>query len=336
MLPLNKIKMTQMTDIFEKFNSLNILIIGDVMMDSYVWGKVDRISPEAPVPVVRVTKTENRLGGASNVALNVQSLGAKPIICAIIGDDKEGLDFLALLDKENLSREGILSVEGRPTTVKTRIIAQNQQIVRVDAETDGNISSLTSSQVKDKISRIISDHKIGAIIFEDYDKGLITEELILWTVNLANQKGIITIVDPKKRNFHFYKNVTLFKPNLNELKEGLKINIDPRETLQVESAVKGLKKQIGAKIIMLTLSENGVFISSDKGQKLIPAHIRDIADVSGAGDTVIATAALCLAAGLDEFQTAAVANLAGGLVCEHVGVVPIKKTQLLAEAKLLS
>ncbi len=336
MLPLNKIKMTQMTDIFEKFNSLNILIIGDVMMDSYVWGKVDRISPEAPVPVVRVTKTENRLGGASNVALNVQSLGAKPIICAIIGDDKEGLDFLALLDKENLSREGILSIEGRPTTVKTRIIAQNQQIVRVDAETDGNISSLISSQVKDKISRIISDHKIGAIIFEDYDKGLITEELILWTVNLANQKGIITIVDPKKRNFHFYKNVTLFKPNLNELKEGLKINIDPRETLQVESAVKGLKKQIGAKIIMLTLSENGVFISSDKGQKLIPAHIRDIADVSGAGDTVIATAALCLAAGLDEFQTAAVANLAGGLVCEHVGVVPIKKAQLLAEAKLLS
>lgn len=336
MLPLNKIKMTQMTDIFEKFNSLNILIIGDVMMDSYVWGKVDRISPEAPVPVVRVTKTENRLGGASNVALNVQSLGAKPIICAIIGDDKEGLDFLALLDKENLSREGILTVEGRPTTVKTRIIAQNQQIVRVDAETDGNISSLTSSQVQDKISRIISDHKIGAIIFEDYDKGLITEELILWTVNLANQKGIITIVDPKKRNFHFYKNVTLFKPNLNELKEGLKINIDPRETLQVESAVKGLKKQIGAKIIMLTLSENGVFISSDKGQKLIPAHIRDIADVSGAGDTVIATAALCLAAGLDEFQTAAVANLAGGLVCEHVGVVPIKKAQLLAEAKLLS
>lgn len=328
--------MTQMTDIFEKFNSLNILIIGDVMMDSYVWGKVDRISPEAPVPVVRVTKTESRLGGASNVALNVQSLGAKPIICAIIGDDKEGLDFLALLDKENLSREGILSVEGRPTTVKTRIIAQNQQIVRVDAETDGNISSLISSQVKDKISRIISDHKIGAIIFEDYDKGLITEELILWTVNLANQKGIITIVDPKKRNFHFYKNVTLFKPNLNELKEGLKINIDPRETLQVESAVKGLKKQIGAKIIMLTLSENGVFISSDKGQKLIPAHIRDIADVSGAGDTVIATAALCLAAGLDEFQTAAVANLAGGLVCEHVGVVPIKKAQLLAEAKLLS
>lgn len=328
--------MTQMTDIFEKFNSLNILIIGDVMMDSYVWGKVDRISPEAPVPVVRVTKTENRLGGASNVALNVQSLGAKPIICAIIGDDKEGLDFLALLDKENLSREGILSVEGRPTTVKTRIIAQNQQIVRVDAETDGNISSLTSSQVKDKISRIISDHKIDAIIFEDYDKGLITEELILWTVNLANQKGIITIVDPKKRNFHFYKNVTLFKPNLNELKEGLKINIDPRETLQVESAVKGLKKQIGAEIIMLTLSENGVFISSDKGQKLIPAHIRDIADVSGAGDTVIATAALCLAAGLDEFQTAAVANLAGGLVCEHVGVVPIKKAQLLAEAKLLS
>lgn len=322
-----------MTDIFEKFNSLNILIIGDVMMDSYVWGKVDRISPEAPVPVVRVTKTENRLGGAANVALNVQSLGANPIICAIIGDDKEGLDLLGLLDRENLSREGILAVKGRPTTVKTRIIAHNQQIVRVDAETDRNISAATTRLLQERIVQIISEHNIGAIIFEDYDKGLISEELIRSTVSLANQKGIITVVDPKKRNFHFYKHVTLFKPNLKELREGLKTTIDPGNNLQVETAVSGLRKQMNAKIIMLTLSENGVFISSENGQQLIPAHIRDIADVSGAGDTVIAIAALCLAAGLNEFQTAAIANLAGGLVCEHVGVVPIGKAQLLEETK---
>ena len=305
------------------------------MMDSYVWGKVERISPEAPVPVVRVTKTENRLGGAANVALNVQSLGANPIICTIIGDDQEGLNLLDLLDRQNLSREGVLAVKGRPTTVKTRIIAHNQQIVRVDAETEGNISDVTTSLLQEKIRQVISDYNIGAIIFEDYDKGLITEELILSTVSLANQKGIITVVDPKKRNFHFYRDVTLFKPNLKELREGLKTNIDPRNILQVETAVKGLKKQINAKIVMLTLSENGVFISSDNGQKLIPAHIRDIADVSGAGDTVIATAALCLAAGLDEFQTAAVANLAGGLVCEHAGVVPIRKERLLEETKAL-
>ena len=324
-----------MTNVFEKFNSLNVLIIGDVMMDTYLWGKVERISPEAPVPVVSVTKKENRLGGAANVALNVQALGANPIICAVIGNDADGLIFLSLLEKQKLSKQGILEVKDRPTTVKTRVIAHNQQIVRVDAETDRNISAETTQLLLDKIRQIIFDQSIAAIIFEDYDKGLITEELIRVTVSLANEKNIITVVDPKNRNFHFYRDVTLFKPNLKELKEGLKIDIDPGNRSEIEKAVNELQKQLGVKMLMLTLSENGVFISSENGQKLIPAHVRDIADVSGAGDTVIATVALCLAAGLDEFQTAAVANLAGGLVCEHVGVVPIRKEQLLEETKVL-
>ena len=324
-----------MTDLFEKFNSLNVLIIGDVMMDSYIWGKVDRISPEAPVPVVRITKKENRLGGAANVALNVQSLGANPLICAVIGDDAEGDEFLGLLKMQNLSDLGILRIKGRATTVKTRIIAHNQQIVRVDAETDRNISASNTLLVLEKIRQIIAEKKIDTIIFEDYDKGLITGELISNTVSMANQKGIITVVDPKKRNFHEYRGVNLFKPNLKELKEGLKTDIDPANMDQVGMAVNKLKKQLDAKALMLTLSERGVYISSEKGQRLIPAHKRDIADVSGAGDTVIATAALCLAAGLDEFQTAEIANLAGGLVCEHIGVVPIDKARLLEESKKL-
>ncbi|WP_276346348.1 bifunctional ADP-heptose synthase [Daejeonella sp. JGW-45] len=324
-----------MTGIFNKFNSLNILIIGDVMIDSYVWGKIDRVSPEAPVPVVQVTKKENRLGGAANVALNVQSLGANPIICAIIGNDAEGGDLLSLLERAQLSSEGIISTEGRLTTVKTRIIAHNHHVVRVDAETDTNISEDLSRLVQAKIAGIITEKNIDAIIFEDYDKGLISEELITFTVTLANQKGIVTAVDPKKRNFHFYKDVSLFKPNLKELKEGLKTNIDPVSMTQIEAAVDEIKAKLNAKNVMLTLSEHGVFISTGKGQKLIPAHVRSIADVSGAGDTVIATAALCLASGLDEFRTAAVANLAGGLVCEHVGVVPIDKEQLLKETALL-
>ncbi|MHB1179209.1 MAG: bifunctional heptose 7-phosphate kinase/heptose 1-phosphate adenyltransferase [Daejeonella sp.] len=324
-----------MTDIFEKFNSLNILIIGDVMMDSYVWGKVDRVSPEAPVPVVRVTKSENRLGGAANVALNVQSLGAKPVICAVVGDDNAGQDLLKLLEKSDLSNEGILIIPGRQTTVKTRIMAHNQQIVRVDIETDTDISGEASYSMQETIARIISEQDIHAIIFEDYDKGLISEELIFFVVNLANQKNIITVVDPKKRNFHFYKDVSLFKPNLKELREGLKIEIDPYSLTTIENAIDTLKQRLSAKHIMLTLSEHGIFIRSEKDQKLIPAHIRNIADVSGAGDTVIATAALCLATGLDIFQTAAIANLAGGLVCEHVGVVPIDKGKLLKEALLV-
>lgn len=321
-----------MNNIFEKFNSLNVLIIGDVMIDSYIWGKVDRISPEAPVPIVRVTKKEDRLGGAANVALNIQSLGAKPIICAVIGDDFDGENFISLLKKQGLSDEGVIKIKDRPTTVKTRIIAHNQQIVRVDAETEDNLIDSDTISVFERIKQIVSGHKIDAIIFEDYDKGLITEKLILQTVELAQSQGIITVVDPKKRNFEAYKGVNLFKPNLKELKEGLKIDLDPKNIQQVEEAVESLKRLLGAKSVMLTLSENGVYINSENGNGHIKAHKRDIADVSGAGDTVIATAALCLAAGLNELKTAAIANLAGGLVCEHVGVVPIDKERLMREA----
>jgi len=320
-----------MNNIFEKFNSLNVLIIGDVMIDSYIWGKVDRISPEAPVPIVRVTKKENRLGGAANVALNIQSLGAKPLICAVIGDDFDGENLLSLLKNQGLSEEGILTIKERPTTVKTRIIAHNQHIVRVDAETESNLTDSDTILVFEKIKQIIASYKINAIIFEDYDKGLITETLISQTVKLAQSQGIITVVDPKKRNFNAYKGVNLFKPNLKELNEGLKINLDPKDIKQVEQAVESLKKLLGAKSVMLTLSENGVYISSESGNQHIKAHKRDIADVSGAGDTVIATAALCLAAGLNELKMAEIANLAGGLVCEHVGVVPIDKARLLRE-----
>lgn len=320
---------------FEKFNSLNVLIIGDVMMDAYLWGKVERISPEAPVPVVSVRKKENRLGGAANVALNIQALGATPYLCAVIGNDMEGDEFCRLLEEHNMPQDAILRVEDRPTTVKTRVIGHNQQIVRVDAEDDRLISAETSLLLIDKIKDLLSDKKIDIIIFEDYDKGVISEDLIYQVVLLAEQKGIPTIVDPKKRNFMNYQNVTLFKPNLKELKEGLKMDIDPRNTHEIEEAVDVLQRHLNARQIMVTLSERGVYISSADTSKLIPAHVRDIADVSGAGDTVIATVAVCMASGMDMFTTAAIANLAGGLVCEHVGVVPINKEHLLAEAQKL-
>jgi len=324
-----------MTDIFEKFNSLNIMIIGDVMMDSYIWGKVERVSPEAPVPVVKVSDKENRLGGAANVALNVQSLGGKPFICAIIGDDKDGEEFLSLLRNQNLSEEGILKIKNRPTTVKTRIIAHNQQIVRVDEETDENISESETDLIIGLIKKTLAKQKIDAIIFQDYDKGLITENLISQIVRLVDAAGIITVADPKKRNFNSYKGVHLFKPNLKELQDGLKTTIDPLNKWQVENAIAQLKTHLEVRAVMLTLSEHGVFIRSDLGQRHIPAHKRDIADVSGAGDTVIATAALCLTTGLNEFKASEIANLAGGLVCEHVGVVPINKVRLLEESRKL-
>jgi rfaE bifunctional protein kinase chain/domain len=325
-----------MHKLFEQFNNLNILIIGDVMMDSYLWGNVERISPEAPVPIISVRKKENRLGGAANVALNVQALGATPHICAVVGNDTEGNDFIDILEKQQLSTQGIIQLANRPTTVKTRVIGHHQQMIRIDAEVDDELTEDDSKALFSKIIQVIEAQKIDAIVFEDYDKGVISEYLIEKVVKLAKEKKIITVVDPKKRNFLFYKGVTLFKPNLKELQEGLKVDVDADNIEVLDLAVKKLQKKIRADIVMVTLSEKGVYICSKKDRKIIPAHIRNIADVSGAGDTVIATVVVCMAAGLDEFNAAAIANLAGGLVCESVGVVSVNRDELLEEVRLLN
>ncbi|MXV15543.1 bifunctional heptose 7-phosphate kinase/heptose 1-phosphate adenyltransferase [Hufsiella ginkgonis] len=321
-----------MKKLFRQFNDLTILVVGDVMLDTYLWGNVDRISPEAPVPVVSVKKKESRLGGAANVVLNVMALGATPLVCTAIGDDTAGDEILDIIRGKQLSDEGIIQVTGRPTTVKTRVIAQGQQIVRIDSETEKQLQEADSRALTNKIIALLDKRRVDAIIFEDYDKGVISPEMIHEIVTLGNQRNIITVVDPKKRNFLDYHNVTLFKPNLKELREGLKMEIVPGDHQQLEAAVTKLQKTLNASLVMVTLSEAGVYMSSKTDKRLLPAHVRDISDVSGAGDTVIATATCCLAAGADEFTAAAIANLAGGLVCEHTGVVPIDKEHLQAEA----
>lgn len=302
------------------------------MIDSYMWGKVNRISPEAPVPIIMSTKQENRLGGAANVALNVQALGANPILCSVIGKDSKSKTFYSLLKKRNLTDEGILEDENRKTTVKTRIIADNQHLLRVDEEIDEELNPEMETIFIKKVQTIISDKKVDAIIFEDYDKGSITPEVIKSIVDLANKCNIPTLVDPKKRNFMEYKNVTLFKPNFKELVEGSKIDIKKGDFDGIFKASQKLHSEISSKYLLITLSELGVFISYNSSYKTIPAEIRDIADVSGAGDTLISTASLCLAAGLEPELIAGISNLAGGLVCEKVGVVPINKKQLLEES----
>lgn len=322
-------KYQSLEEIFNAFNTLTIMVIGDVMLDSYIWGSVERVSPEAPVPIVRVKNRDFRLGGAANVALNVQALGAKPILCALIGEDDAGMKLLSCLDQQNMSREGIVVSKKRPTTIKTRVIASHQHVVRVDEESDQPLQSEEETQLWKQIEEIIP--QCDAIIFEDYDKGVISASLIEKTVALANKKGIPTIVDPKKRNFLAYNNVTLFKPNLKELREGLKIDIEAGNQEQVEKAVVSLKQKLNADVIV-TLSEYGVYIDHKSGKKKIEAHAREIADVSGAGDTVVSIAGLCVALDLDPGIIAALANLGGGLVCEHTGVVPIDKDELLKEA----
>jgi D-glycero-beta-D-manno-heptose-7-phosphate kinase len=314
--------------LFEEFNKTNILVIGDVMLDSYLWGHVERISPEAPVPIVSVNKRESRLGGAANVALNLQSLGANPIICSIIGNDSRGEEFTELLKKQKLTDAGILKSKNRITTTKFRVLGNNAQLLRVDEEMDTDITEKETNELYKKIESLINKKTISAIIFEDYDKGLINKTLIDKVVKLANSLKIFVTVDPKKKNFNFYKNVSLFKPNLKELKEGLKIDIDTKNIKDINKAASILHSRNKIDIVLLTLASEGVYISKKSKtniSKLIPAHKRNIADVSGAGDTVISVATLCLAAGLAVEDVARISNLAGGLVCEQVGVVPIQK-----------
>ncbi len=322
-------------ELFASFNKLNVLIIGDVMIDNYLWGKVDRISPEAPVPIVSVQKKESRLGGAANVAINVQALGATPILCAVIGGDANGRAFLDLLQQMNMSSEGLFQSNDRPTTVKTRVIGNNHQMLRVDEEKEEDINASEKKQLINRVTAIINRKKIDVIIFEDYDKGLINKSLIDQVIKLARQKNIPVAADPKKRNFNLYRHIDLFKPNLKELRDGMKIDLEKNNIDELKLAVKKLSAEHDIKNTLVTLSDLGVLISNDSVEKIIPAHFRNITDVSGAGDTVISVAALCLASGADAVTMASLANLAGGLVCEKVGVVPVEKKIFLEEAKRL-
>jgi len=219
---------SSLKQLFDGFNEVTALIIGDVMIDSYLWGRVDRISPEAPVPVVQITNKENRLGGAANVALNVASLGAKPIICAVVGDDLNGGIFENLLKDGNMSTAGIVHSSARPTTVKTRVISSQQHIVRIDEESLKPLNSTEETAFIQRITSLIENEKPGVVIFEDYNKGVLTPRVIEEVIAVAKANNIPTAVDPKKDNFFAYKNVTLFKPNLKELVEGLKVDIDKK------------------------------------------------------------------------------------------------------------
>jgi D-glycero-beta-D-manno-heptose-7-phosphate kinase len=317
--------------IFQSFNKLKVLIIGDLMVDSYVWGIIERQSPEAPVPIVNVQKREIRLGGAGNVVMNIKALGASPIICSVLGNDVMAEAIISIFEENKFETRGVLKSTQRITTVKERIIAHDKHVVRVDTETDIPVNEADTTILFEKIK---SFGKVDVIIFQDYDKGVITEKLIELVNNYAIENEIPIVVDPKKRNFLFYKNATLFKPNLKEIKDGLNIQFDSKNSVEVEKAVTILKEKLNLKGAFLTLSEKGVFIDY-QGEKLhIPAHKRNIVDVSGAGDTVISIAACCIALALPPNIIAGLSNLGGGLVCEQVGVVPVDKDLLLKEAKV--
>lgn len=322
--------MNSITDIISQFENKRVLIIGDAMIDAYMWGNIHRMSPEAPVPVVEIDKRENRLGGAANVALNIQSLCATPILFSAIGDDHYGDTFLSLMKNQNLSCEGIQKITNRNTTVKTRIISDNKHVLRVDEECTDTIED---ESISENLEKLISTSHFDVIIFEDYNKGLLSDQLIKKAISTAQNKGIPTIVDPKKDNFFSYQGVDVFKPNLKEIKDGLNVNIDVLSKSDLSAKVEQLRKMLNAKGILLTLSEQGIFFKNSTNTYSEPAHKRNIVDVSGAGDTVVSVAALALACGVKSENMMRIANLAGGLVCEKVGVVPIQKQDLLQASK---
>ena len=314
--------------LFQEFSNKKVLIVGDAMIDTYMWGEVNRMSPEAPVPVVEVNKHENRLGGAANVALNLKALGATPILCSVVGTGNGGILFKELMEESNLSTLGILSTNKRKTTIKTRVIAENKHQLRIDEEETHPIQQ--AKEFLKLTESLMAD--IDVIILQDYNKGVLTPEVIEGVIAAANQKGIPTIVDPKKQNFNSYKNCTIFKPNLAEIKAGMNIEFDANNVAEIEKASAELRTQLATKGVLLTLSERGICISSEKGFKHTPAFKCDIIDVSGAGDTVISVASLCLASAVDYTELSVLSTLAGGIVCEQVGVVPINKEKLLTEA----
>lgn len=324
-------------DLFDKFNGLRILVIGDVMLDAYVMGKVNRISPEAPVPIVSLENEDARIGGAGNVALNLLALGAKPIICGVIGEDSSGDKLLNLFEKNGISTDGLVKSMARKTTVKTRVISNKQQLLRIDSESTFPLLESEEIKLNSTIQNIINQG-IDGIIFEDYNKGVLTDSVIQNTIKIAKEKDIPTAVDPKKENFLSYKGVSLFKPNLKELKEGLNLNFDFNSNKDLfEKGIEVLEEKLHNEISFITLSEYGVFIKNQTEKYYVPAHMRSISDVSGAGDTVIAVATLCLISGASTKQIAEISNLAGGLVCEKSGVVSISKNDLLKEvSELLS
>jgi rfaE bifunctional protein kinase chain/domain len=322
-------------ELFSSFSNVKIAIVGDVMLDTYWWGNVERISPEAPVPVVALKKKELRVGGAANVALNSVSLSAQTTIISVIGKDDDGKELMKLLAESQINTSYIIASDKRITTNKTRVMSRNQQMMRLDTEITADLDQELEDQLLKNVRNYFTEHKPDILIFEDYNKGVLTARVIGELIKLCKEYNVVTSVDPKKKNFLSFKGVTIFKPNLKEVKEGLNLLVDHIDLSSLKEMHNALQQHLQHAISFITLSEKGVFYQQDEEVKIIPTHIRNIADVSGAGDTVIAVASLVYATTKNMHLAAEMANIAGGLVCEEVGTAPINKEKLLDECELL-
>jgi len=308
--------------IFSAFSDQKIMVIGDLMLDQYIWGRISRISPEAPVPVVEVESDTIRLGGSANVVCNVQSLGAEVIPVGLIGEDKAGEQLIQLFRERSLPIEGLIADSSRPTTLKTRIIAHNQHVVRMDSESCHPISR----SIEKKLFSYIEQHlnTVGGIILEDYNKGILMPHFIKELIHLANKRKLMVFVDPKFDHFFDYQNVTLFKPNRKEAMDRIGMRIKSGESLELLG--KKLLDKVQCQALLITLGEEGMILfQPGKPSVQVPTRAVKVHDVSGAGDTVIASIAVSMISGAGLEEAATIANYAAGIVCGEVGIVPIDR-----------
>ena len=327
--------MNECEELFSDFKTLKVGVIGDVMLDTYIWGKVDRISPEAPVPIVSLDHKEQRIGGAGNVAINCSSLGARVFLLGVTGNDDEGGELEKLLKESSIDTTGLLRSGKRTTTNKTRIISRNQQMLRFDAEITDDLNKVDETALLKELSNFIEHEDPNILIFEDYNKGVLTEKVIEEAIALCRASGVITAVDPKRKNFFNYKGVDIFKPNMKEVQEGLNHLFESNDLITLRNIHDQLQKLLQHKVSLITLSERGIFYQQLANAAIIPSHLRNVSDVSGAGDTVIAVAAMVYAATKNAHLMAEIANIAGGLVCEEVGTAAVDREKLLRECELL-
>ena len=312
-------------EFIEKFGDLNVLIVGDVMLDRYWWGSVSRISPEAPVPVVNLDRTTLAAGGAANVAANIAGLGAKPFLVGAIGADAEAALFPDVLAKENISAEHLIKTHSRTTTVKTRVVAHSQQIVRVDQETKTNLTESEENLIWSKISELLQEIQI--IIVSDYGKGVVTENILSRLITTAKRENKLVIVDPKGKNYAKYRGATILTPNRYEVAEVYQLEDFEQPT--IEKAGKKMIDDFDLDAMLITQGEAGMTLF-EKEQP--PHHLkvtaRNVYDVTGAGDTVIACLATAIGVGADFPAAAKFANIAAGLVVEQVGTTAINLEML--------
>lgn len=320
----------QLESILASFKGKRVAVIGDIMLDKYIFGHVSRISPEYPVPVVDVTGEDHRLGGAANVALNTLSLGAETLLFGVTGKDADRELLLQLFRERGLETSGLIADPSRPTTCKTRILSQNHHITRVDFEKRDEIDETAARGIMAAFRA--SAESLDAVVLEDYNKGVLSARLIGSLIELARELGIPVLVDPKHRNFFEYRQSTIFKPNLSEMATSLGIAIS-NEDSEVEEAARLLQERMGAESLVVTRSEKGMTVLHEGCFTHIGATSLEVADVSGAGDTVIGTLALGAAAGLDIITNATLANLAAATVCQEVGAAPVRPERLLRSCR---